>query len=90
MSKYYRRVEIIDGDTQEPVNMVACHPLRWHQRDEYPVPACAFREMESVDALLTVCKAMLTDLSVGAGRDPDLDLRIQDLNAAVEEVEKGT
>ena len=46
---YYRRVEIVDGETAEPVHFVGIYPMDW---PSYIAPTAAFVESDEVGKLL--------------------------------------
>ena len=50
---YYRRVEIVDGETEEPVHFVGIHPIGWMNGDPKMIrPTAAFVECDEVEKLL--------------------------------------
>ena len=51
----YKRVEIVDGETKEPVQFVALHPFAWPE--DY-IPTAAFVEDEDATARLTAADAL--------------------------------
>ena len=51
----YKRVEIVDGETKEPVQFVALHPFAWPE--DY-TPTAAFVEDEDATARLTAADAL--------------------------------
>ena len=53
----YKRVEIVDGETKEPVQFVALHPFAWPE--DY-TPTAAFVEDEDATARLTAADALAT------------------------------
>ena len=56
--KYYRRVEIVDGETAEPVNFVGLPPVTWmmarslNSDGAMIEPTAAFVESDEVEELL--------------------------------------
>ena len=54
----YKRVEIVDGETKEPVQFVALHPFAWPE--DY-TPTAAFVEDEDATARLTAADALAAD-----------------------------
>jgi hypothetical protein len=52
---YYRRVEIVDGETEEPVNFVGVYTLHW---PEGYTPEAAFVEEDSIDAKMKAAKVL--------------------------------
>ena len=48
---YYRRVEIVDGETTEPAQFVGVHPLVWHRACGGD-PTAAFVESDEMEKLL--------------------------------------
>ena len=55
MMTIYKRVEIVDGETKEPVQFVALHPFAWPE--DY-TPTAAFVEDEDATARLTAADAL--------------------------------
>jgi len=45
MSNIYKRIDIVDGETEEPVNFVGVHPLSWEKRTTIKSPAAGFVEI---------------------------------------------
>lgn len=56
----YRRVEIIDGESVEPVQFVGTYVLRWPKGLE---PQAAFVEADGVEAKLEAAEALATALT---------------------------
>ena len=46
---HYRRVEIVDGETADPVHFVGIHPMMW---PGYINPTAAFVESDEAEKLL--------------------------------------
>lgn len=59
---FYRRVEIVDGETKEPVNFVGFYPILWMEGDRAVIqPTTAFVETDIVDDLLDAYKAIVRE-----------------------------
>ena len=53
MGQLYRRVEIVDGETTEPVHYVGVHPITWMNADRKMIePIVAFVESDEAEKLL--------------------------------------
>ena len=61
--KYYRRVEIVDGESEEAVQFVGIHPLNW---PGYIAPTAAFVESDEVEKLLRKIRDELANITYPA------------------------
>ena len=61
MAKLYRRVEVVDGESVEPVHFVGIRVVPWLEGDCNITPTAGFVEIETdiVTDLLEACKASL-------------------------------
>ena len=61
MAKLYRRVEVVDGESTEPVHFVGIRVIHWLEGDCNIMPTAGFVEIETdiITDLLDACKAAL-------------------------------